>query len=272
MIIAILLVCFLLNIVNHGNVLIGFLNTLLLFLSILFYLKLSSQKLSLIKSLNFISPLLFLVAGIPIFTHNYNFFTLFWALGLCLLLLLYSSSSYKKMLTLVIIFYVLVASFFVNGLIKLPFSPQSQRFIFSDDWIRLYISRMQDEALYVPYKIRLLIFNGSVYSYILLSKMASLFIFKNLYGLLFIANLYPLLQGLILDLKDWNRSKTLIVLCILLISFVTVISRTIDIFDAFILSAPFFVYFILRGINSINKIIYLLLFVLSIVIASSPTQ
>src|SRR3989344_3589019 len=272
MIIVILLTCFLLNLINHGNILTGILNTLLLFLSILFYLKFSYQKLPSIKSLIFISPLLIFIAGIPIFTHSYNIFIVLLALGLFLLLLLYSGSNYKKILTFVILFYVLAASFYANGLIQLPFSPQIDRFIFSDDWIKLYINQMQNEALYIPYKIRLLVFNGSIYFYILLSKMASLFIFKNLYDLLLIANLYPLVQGIIIDLKDWNKSKTLIILPIFFISFITVVSRTIDIFNAFILLSPFFVYFILKGMPSINKIIYLLLYVFSLVMVFSPTQ
>lgn len=272
MVITTLLICFLLNITIHGNILVGVLNTLLLFFSIVFYLKFSSQKLSSIKSLNFISPLFFLLAAIPIFTHNYHFYIVLLALGLCLLLFFYLNSSYKKILVFIILFYILVASFYIIGLIKVPFSFQSHQFIFSDAWVRLYISQMQQEALYTPYKIRLLIFNGSVYFYILLSKMVGLYMFKNLYDLLLIANLYPLAKGLILDLKDWNRSKSLVISCILLISFITVISRSIDIFDAFILSSPFFVYFILRGFKSINKIIYLALFILSIIIATSPSK
>lgn len=272
MVIAILLICFLLNIIFHGNIFIGILNTFLLFLSIVFYLKFSSQRLSSIKSLNFISPLLFLIGAIPIFTHNYHFYNVLLALGLCILLLFYLSSSYKKLLVLIILFYILIASFYSSGLIKVPFSFQTQQFIFSDEWTRLYISQMQQEALYVPYKIRLLIFNNSIYLYTLLSKMVSLFMFKNLYDLLLIANLYPLAKGLILDLKDWNRSKTLIIIFVLLISFTTVISRAVNIFDAFILSSPFFIYFILRGFKSINKIIYLALFILSVVIASSPSK
>lgn len=273
MVIAILLICFLLNIIIHRSLLIGSLNTLLLFLSISFYLKLSYQKLSLIKSWNFLSPLALLIAVIPLFTHSYNIFIVFLAIGLCLLLLLYSTiSSFKNVLIFIILFYTLIASFYANGLVKLPFSLQSSQLIFSDDWINLHISQMQREALYMPYRIRLLIFNGSVYFYILLSKMVSLYMFKNLYDVLLIANLYPLVKGLILDLKDWNRSKTLIISCILLISFITVISRRVDIFDTFILSSPFFMYFILRGFKSINKIIYLTLFILSIVIATTPSE
>ena len=270
-VIAILLICFLLNIINHGNVLVGILNTSLLLFSILFYLKFSNQKLSSIKSLKFISPVVFLTAAIPLFIHNYNIFIVLLALGFCLLWLLYSISQ-KKTIIFIIFVYLLVAVFYTNGLIKLPLSLQLHQFIFSDDWIKLYILQMQREAFYVPYRVRLLIFNGSIYFYILLSKMVGLYMFKNLYDILLIANLYPLVKGFTLDLKDWNRSKTLIILSVLLISFITVISRTIDIFNTFILSAPFFTYYILKGFKSVSKITYLILFILSIVVATSPSK
>lgn len=271
MFIATLLICFSLNIINHGDILVGILNTLLLFLSIYFYLKFSQQKLSSAKSLNFISPSLFLIAAIPLFTHNYKIFIILLAIGICLLFLLYFTGNFKKILIFIVLPYILIASFYANGLIELPFSFQLDRFIFSDDWINLYVLQMQNEALYVPYKIRLLIFNSSVYFYVLLSKAVSLYMFKNLYDVLLIANLYPLVKGLIVDLKDWNRLKTLIIICMLVISFTTVISRTVDIFNTFILLSPFLMYFILRGFKSVNKIIYLSLFIFSVVIATSPS-
>lgn len=273
MVIAILLICFLLNIIIHSNILIGTLNTLLLFLSIAFYLKSSQQKLSSIRTLNFISPLIFLIGVIPIFSHNYNIFVVLLAIGICALLLLYFSiSRFKNMLIFIILFYILVASLYANELIKLPFSLQSNQLIFSDNWVNLYISQMQNEALYVPYKIRLLLFNGSVYFYVLLLKMTSLYTFKNLYDILLIANLYPLIKGFILDLKDWNKSKTLIILCMILISFITVISRRVDTFNTFVLLSPFLMYFILKGFKSINKITYIILFILSIIIATTPNR
>src|SRR3989338_9531431 len=248
MVIAILLVCFLLNIAGHENILIGILNTLLLFLSIAFYLKFSNQKLSSTK-------LLLLIGAIPIFSHNYNVLTVLLAIGICVLLLLYFSiSRFKNIFIFIVLFYILVASLYANRLVELPFSLQSSQLIFSDNWINLYISQMQREALYVPYKIRLLLFNGSVYSYVLLSKMASLYTFKNLYDVLLIANLYPLVKGLMLDFKDWNRSKTLLIFFVLLISFTTVISRRVDIFNTFVLLSPFLMYFTLKGFKSINKI------------------
>ncbi len=269
MIFAILLFCFTLNIINHGNILVGILNPLLLLFSIYFYLKFSGQKLLSFKSSFFVSPLI-LIGAIPLFTQNQDVFVILLAIITSLLFLYYLTSRFRKIVFLIIILYLLLSSFYTSGVIKLPFLFQNNQFILSDDWTNLYISRMQDEALYMPYKLRLIIFNGSVYFYVYLSKIAGLFTFKNLYDVLLVANLYPLAKGLILDLKDWNRSKTLIILSMLLVSFITVSSRSVDILKTFTLLSPFLIYFILRGFNSMNKILYLVLFILSIVIAISP--
>lgn len=269
MIFAILLFCFTLNIINHGNILVGILNSLLLLFSIFFYLEFSHQKLSSFKSSFPVPPLIF-IAAIPLFTQNHDVFVILLATGTSLLFLYYFTSKFKKIVFLIIILYLLLSSFYASGVIKLPFLFQSNRFILSDDWTNLYISRMQVEALYMPYKLRLIIFNSSVYFYVLLSKVAGLFTFKNYYDVLLVANLYPLAKGLILDLKNWNRSKTLIILSIVLVSFVTVSSRSVDILKTFTLLSPFLLYFILRGFNSINKMLYFVLFIFSIFIASSP--
>ena len=56
---------------------------------------------------------------------------------------------------------------------------------------------MQDEALYIPHTLRIIIFNGSVYLYVVLSKVAELFMIGNLATVLLIANMYPLVKGII---------------------------------------------------------------------------
>lgn len=275
MIIATLLITFFLNIINHGNILIGILNTLLLFLSIIFYLKISQEKLSSIKSLSFISPILFLIAAIPMFAYKHNIFILLLAIGIIPLFLLYlniKSTRLKVTLIIGIFFYLALASLYASRLISFPFLFNDSLFLSSDYWVNLSISNMQKEALYLPYKMRFWVFNNSVYFYVLLSKMAGLFMLKNLYEVLLIANLYPLAKGLILDLRDWDRSKTFLIFCLLLISLIMVSSRTVNIFDVFLLLSPFLMYFMLRGFSSINKAIYLILFILSIVIATSPSK
>ena len=270
MVIAALLLSFSLNIINHGNILIGILNTLLLFFSIYFFLKFSHQKLSFIKFPYLASPLIILIGAIPLFTRANDIFIIFIAIGISLLTLFYLSTKFKKISIIIIVIYLLFAGFYASGLIKPPFSFQTNLLIFNDDWTNLYITQMKTESQYMPYIIRTLIFNPAAHFYVMLSKIAGLFTLKNLYDALLIANIYPLIKGLTLDLKNWNKSKKLIIFCILLISLSVVVSRSVEITNTFILLSPFLIYFILRGLNSVNKIIYIVLFVISIVIATSP--
>lgn len=264
MVIAALFLSLLLNIANHGNIAIAILNTLLLFFSIYFYLKFSRQNIK--------SPLIVLTGTLPIFTRANDIIVVFIAIGICLLMLLYLTTKFKKISLLMIVIYILFFSFFANGLIKLPFLFQTNLLIVNDDWTNLYITQMKTESQYMPSIIRSVIFNPLVYLYVMLSKIAALFSLKNLSNVLLIANIYPLISGLTLDLKNWSKSKMLLYCCILLISFCMVVSRSVDIINTntFVLLSPFLIYFILKGLNSVNKIIYLALFVVSIVIATGP--
>jgi len=270
MVIIVLLLSFLLNIVNHGNILIGSLNTFLLFLSIYFYLKFSHQKLLFFKPLNF-NPLLFVLIGVtPLFIRENNVFILLIAVVFNLIILSYLTTRFKRIFALIIVVYILVASFYASGLIKFPFLFQTNLLIFNDNWINLYITQMKAESQYMPHIMRVMIYNPLVVFYVMLSRVAGFFTLKNFYDTLLIANIYPLIKGFILDLNDWNRSKTLLVFCILLLSLGMLVSRSVEINNTFILLSPFLVYFILRGLNSINKKLYLVLFVISMLVATSP--
>lgn len=266
--VVLLLFCFLLNILNHGQLWIGALNTLLLTLSIFLFQNYSHQKISSIKSLYII-----LLGAIPLFNHYYqNYILIFFAIGIILLFLMYLKLKFKYLLTTIILLYIFVASLYAGEILKFPFSFQGDLLVFNNNWTNQAITEMQREALYIPYILRPLVFNGLVYIYVILSKTAELFMLKNLYDVLLIANLYPLFQGIISDLKFWDRRKLLIISSIFLISFTVVSSRAVDIFNTFLLLSPFLLYFILKGFGSINKRIYLLLMVISFLIVTSPLK
>lgn len=259
---------FLLNLISHKDILTGLLNVTLLFLSVYVYSKLSGKKLNLTGL-----PFVIFIAAIPLFTYRHDIFILGLAIGAALLLLLYANTNVKRILPLVlfvIIAYLVLASFYVGGIIKFPFVFSGELFIFFDDKASPYIPLMQKEALYLPYRFRSLIFNESAYFYVLLSKTAGLFTLKNLYDVLLLANLYPFILGVIWSLRNWDKSKAFFVSCILLVAFITSLSRTVNIFNTFLILAPFLLYFILTGFNSMNKKIYLLLFILSLIILTSP--
>jgi hypothetical protein len=270
MFIAALLLSFSLNIINHRNIIIGIFNTLLLFFSIFFYYKFSHQKLSFFKFLSLGSPLIILIGAIPLFIRANSIFIIFVTIGIILLTLLYLSAKQKKVLLLMVVIYLILASFFAGGLIKPPFSFQTNLLIFKDDWTNLYITQMKTESQYMPHIICEVVFNPLVHVYVILSKVAGLYTLKNLYNALLIANIYPLIVGVTSGLKNKNRSEIFPFFCILLISLSVMFSRSEEINNTFLLLSPFLIYFILRAINSINKKIYFVLFLVSMVIATSP--
>ncbi len=262
-----LLICFLLNLIIHGNLLIGVLNALLLGLCLFFFQNFASKSISSIEL-----PYLLILGVIPLFNHNYDLVVTLLAIGLILLLLAYLRTNFKLMLIPVILLYMIASSAYANEIIRLPFVFKTDRLIFNDRWTNQALAETEKEALYLPHRLRSLVFNKSVYLYVLLSKIAELFMLKNLYEILLIANLYPLFSGLIANLKLWNKEKLGIFLSIFLIILIAVSSNGTNTFNTFILLSPFTIYFILRGFASINKKIYFLLVILSFLIVTSPTK
>lgn len=256
---------FLLDLFLKVNVYTAILNIALLFSSIYFYLSVSNMRINSIKN-----PLFILLAGIPLFTHHIDTPFILLAIGLTILLIAFLKSKSNKFFGIIIFLYIGFASLYVSGLIKFPFLFQRNLFITSDNFQSLYIAQMRSEALYLPYQLRRLIFNQSIFLYVALSKMAGLFALKNFYDVLLIANLYPMITGIVLDIKSWNHSRAFIIFSVLVASFVMVFSRSVNIFNDFILFAPFIVYYIFRGFESTNKKIYLLLFILSLIVVTSP--
>lgn len=264
----ILLLCFVLNLISHGSLLLGVFNTILLG-STLFSLQSFSGK----KFLSIQFSLIILLGAMPLFTHFYkDIFTVFFAIGTVLLLFIYSKIKFKFIAGLIILFYISVAALYIGEIIRFPLSYQDSRLLFSDNWTNLAISEIQKEALYIPYRIRLLIFNNSAYIYVILSKLTDLFMIKNISNILLLANLYPLVVGLIAFLKSPDERKTLITLSIFIISFLAVLSRAIDVFSTFLILSPFLIYLILLGLGSLNKRLYFVLVVLSLLLAYNPLK
>ncbi len=259
------LVCFFLNIIIHGHILIGVLTSFLFALSLFFFENFSQQKLSSIKF-----PYLIFLAIMPVFIHYYDKpILIIFSIDIISLFLIYLKTKFYYLLPLIFLS-IFIGSMYATEIIKPPFLFHPDSLIFNDHWTNEAIAGMPKGALYLPHSIRPLVFNSSVYFYVLISKTAELFMIKNLYDVLLFANLYPLIKGVILDFRSWNRQKTIISLCIFTVAFTTVSSRAVDIFNTFLLMSPFLTYFILRGLGFINRKIYILFLIFSLFIVTSP--
>ena len=263
-----LLLCFLLNVIVHGNLWVSFLNSLLLGLTFHFFEHFSNKTISTIKL-----PLLVLLVAIPIFNTNHQDTVLvILATGIAMLYILYIRVKFKALIIFTILIYILIAGLYAGEVIGFPFAIHKERLIFNNNRVNNLIADTQNSALYLPYNLRPLIFNSSIYLYSMLATAAEFFLIKNISSALLLANLYPLFKGLILDLKYWNGGKMLICLGIFLIPFVTVSSRSINTFNIYLLMSPLLVYFILQGLNLINKKIYLILILISLFLITSPLK
>lgn len=260
--------CFLVNIIFHNSILVAAFNTLLIGLSLSFFHYFSNTG---ILSIPLAS--LALLSLTPLFNHEYkDINVILLAIGVIVLLFVYLKIKLKKFFIFIILLYTLFAVFYVSGIIRLPLSFQSDRLIFADPRTKLAITNMQNEALYVPYKIRQLLFNNTVYLYVLMSKTAELFSLNNISNTFLLANLYPLTVGLVQYLRTGNKERFVMLSTLLLTPLAASFSRTIDVFNIFLLIAPLIIYFILLGANLINQKIYFLLFLMSLLLVTSPLK
>jgi hypothetical protein len=270
MFIVALLLSFFLTLVNQGNITNAIFNTFLLTFSIYFHYRLTHQKPSFYKYLTHGTPLVILIGAIPLFTRESNLLVLLSAIGISLLFSVYLSTKHKKVFLAVVAIYLLFAGFYAGGLITPPFSIHPNLLISNDNWTMAYLTQMKTESQYMPYVAREMIFNPLINLYVMLSKIAGLYLLKNLYGALLLVNIYPLIVGLKLDLKQWKISEIFPYFCILFVSLSVALSRSVEINNTFLLLSPPLIYFVLKGIGSINKNIYIFLFLLSVIVATSP--
>jgi hypothetical protein len=258
--------CFILNIIKHNNIIIGILYVGIFALSLYFYQIYAGKKII----TNNLIYLIFLGLA-PLFNHYPKdpIVLLFTIITLVLFLVYLKVKSNKFVLCLVIL-WALFSGLYTSDIIKLPFLINKDLLIYSDNWSRQAINMLNIEALYLPYKIRPLIFNNGVYLYTLISNVFEIFTIKNLYEIVLLVNLYPLLSGVVLNIKKGVKERYIFYLYILIILLTTGISRAPDNFSSLLLLSPFFVYLILVGLENINKKIYFILALLSFVILFSP--
>ena len=272
---SVLLFTLLLNVYSHGNLIVGILNSVLLFFSIYLHSRYRSQEFYLFRFPKSNSHLGILIAAMPIFSRSNDILTLLLAIGLCLLLYLCgwqckSERSHKIFLIILTAVYLIVASLLSTRLIKIPFTVDYNQLIINDDWIIYYINKMRAESLYLPYNLRFIIFSPSIILYVILQKIANIFSLENLYQSLLLVNIYPLIVGSAISLKRWTRINTLMVLYMFVILITTAVARNVDVPKTFILLSPLLMYIVLEGLNKVDKRIYLALFIVSIIFAFQP--
>lgn len=261
-----ILLCFAVNFLKGNSFSTAILNSIILLLVVIFFQIYSRKQVSKFN------PILLSTLGlIPLFSGNSGYlFFYFFLLIFYIFVLVYLSRWKNKFFALISILSIFVISLYANQIIKFPLEVSRELLIMSDKWGTSMVVELRDALLFLPYKIRFLMFNNFVYVYDLVGNVFNLITLKNLYDTLLLANLYPLSLGILVDLKTKNIHKRFFYLVFSVTLLGLTLSRSVDISRSFLVLAPFILYYVLLGLNKVKKKIYYILLFFSLIILFSP--
>lgn len=248
-----------LNLFTHQNLFASFVNSLTLGLSVYFFQNLLNLKRGLFHYFILISSGL-----IPLFFFlPTNMFFSFFPLLILGIIYLYSRNP-NKLFLVVFGFILFVGILYCNEVVKFPFEIQQMQLIYNSPEVNYNLTRHQEDALFLPYKMRLIVYSKLIYLYALLTNFFDFLNFKNLYETLMLANLYPLFIGIYKIIRENQKLKFLIITAFLITLFIAGLDRSPDKSQSLYLISPLLIYLIILGAENVNKKIYFLLWIISI--------
>lgn len=248
----------------HNNLLVSLLNSLTLGLSAYFFQSYLTTKKSLFNTLLIVS-----LGAIPLFYFIPNnkllsFLPLF-SLGFFFL-----CRGLPRKYLIIWGLFLFFGNLYSGEIIKYPFNIQSSQLIFNSPEVNYNMYRHQQDALFIPYTARLLVYSQLIYFYAALTNLFNFLNLKNMTDVLLIANLYPLFVGFINIFKQKSRFREIFLIAFLITALVASIDRSADKFQSLYLLGPLFIYLILQGAQNINKKLYIILWILSFFVLISP--
>lgn len=254
-----------LNLFTHQNLFASFVNSLTLGLSVYFFQNLLNLKRGLFHYF-----ILFLSGLIPIFLYApVNVFFSFFPLLILGIIYLYNRNP-NKLFLVMFGFILFVGILYCGEVIKFPFEIQQMQLIYNSPEVNYNLTRHQEDALFLPYKMRLIVYSKLIYLYALLTNFFDFLNLKNLYEILILANLYPLFIGIYKVIRENQKLKFLIITAFLITLFIAGLDRSPDKFQSLYLLGPIFLYLILVGSQFINRKIYLTFWLLSLFLYINP--
>jgi hypothetical protein len=257
------LLCLLINLFTHKNLFVGILNSGVFGLSLLFVYFYDKELLKL--------PLLFIfsLSLIPIFTFvpEQKLLYLFLASSITSWLMALKFKKYKYVLLgfgFLIYFWGTLTS---NGIFTSPFFFGNEKIIFNVERSNQLLLDHQKGILFLPYPLRVVLVNKSFYIYSFFTNIAGLFKLRNLYDTLLLANIYPLILGFQVAYENIKKSINRISEVGVGLAMLAVgVTRSVDKFNSLFMTTPFLIYLIMLGFSKVNKKVYILLFVLSVLL------
>lgn len=167
------------------------------------------------------------------------------------------------LLFLLIIF---VGTLYTTRVITKEMTVDKVKLIFDMPTISDSIKKHQSDAIYIPYKLRLVLFNGSVYIYQILRNIAHFWSLDNINKIVLLANLYPIILGL-KQLINKQKKLFLILLFGLVVNSVVIgLNKMVDARGSTYLILPILIYFFIKGIGKVNLKIYLAMLFLNLML------
>ncbi len=261
-------VCFVVNLLRQNQVLTAIINALLLSLSMGLLVNIDEKRNSLLKYFSLVA-----FALIPLFQFSpQQFITRLFPFVVLLIWLIQDKLKYINQLFLTRIIFItgiiliFLGNLITGAMISVPLNFNTQQTIFTMPVVSNAIIKHQHDALYIPFRMRPLVYNNSVYVYFLFTRLMEFLSLKTLYDVLLLANLYPLFWGMYLGVKNLSSKSAFAFSGILVTLLVIGINKSPDKFNSFYIISPFFIYFILLGLEKVNNKLYLLLVALSLLI------
>lgn len=184
-----------------------------------------------------------------------------------LILVVIIRGKFKILAPVVGLFYILLANIFLNTIIIWPFHFQASHTILSDKHMTEAIFQHQQDALYLFFRLRSLLFNSLIYPYVTLANTANFLSLYNLANIFLIANLYPLTLGVIKLLTNRSASERYFILGSIIITLLAIgFSRSVSEKPSLFLITPLLIYVLLLGLKQINVKWYLILLVLTLAV------
>lgn len=262
-----IILCFLLNILLNNTPLVSLLNSTILGLTLLIIIQVGKHYLKL--------PLLFILstALIPLLTYSpaHPELYVFVIISIVSWLTAINFPRYAIPASIIGVFVFFWGTLLSNQIFSTPFTPNYERLIWRVPTLNQSIINHQKDALYLPYRLRLLIFNKSVFIYTFFNQIAKLLTLRNLYDTILLANIYSLSRGVSIVYENRNKLTNKIALMVMLFTLtVAGINTSPDKFNSLFMALPFIIYLIVSGFEKINKKVYIALFIISVVLVTSP--
>jgi hypothetical protein len=240
------ILCFLINIFLKNNIWVAVSNAIIFGLSVL-----------ILKRFNpFFLPVLALA---PIFNFDIKQIQINFLL-IAFLGLIFLAKKIKTGKNLVIL---IALGLFVWGnllgakIINWPNSFDISQPITGIEPIKDYMNQHQKDTVFLPYKVRLLIYNPLIYIYYGLGNMFHLITLGNLASVILWVNIYPLIIGIWEKIKEKKKIWFWIFLTTGLA--IIAIDKSNDKFNSLYFLSPILVYLTAKGLEKINVKIYAVL-------------